>query len=106
MGHDWEIDQTLLLGIMEMMDNSEWNTTVGTIGSKAKWNSFSAAAKEIGISDSTLNQVLCPIGVEISAESPEEIAIAVCAQIIDERARVLRGEEKIKHSGWRSTQTE
>ncbi len=106
MGHDWAIDQTLLLGIMKMMDNSEWNTTVGTIGSKAKWNSFSSAAKEIGISDSILNQVLCPIGVEISAESPEEIAIAVCAQIIDERARVFRGEGKIKHSGWRSTQTE
>ena len=106
MGHDWAIDQNLLLGIMGKMHNKEWNTTVGTIGSKAKWNSFSSAAKEKGIDSLILNQILCPIGVDISAESPEEIAIAVCAQIIDERARSLRGETKIKHSGWRSILTE
>jgi len=106
MGHDWAIDQNLLLGIMSKMGSKGWNTTVGTIGSKAKWNSFSTAAKEIGIDNSILNQILCPIGVDISAESPEEIAIAVCAQIIDEKARFLRGESKIKHSGWRSTLTE
>ena len=106
MGHDWAIDQNLLLGIMSKMGSKGWKTTVGTIGSKAKWNSFSTAAKEIGIDNSILNQILCPIGVDISAESPEEIAIAVCAQIIDEKARSLRGESKIKHSGWRSTLTE
>ena len=106
MGHDWAIDQNLLTGILSMMDDKEWSTTVGTIGSKAKWNSFSTAAKQIGIKTSILNQILCPIGVDISAESPEEIAIAVCAQIIDERARILRGEAKIKHTGWRSTQTD
>ena len=106
MGHDWAIDQNLLTGILSMMDDKEWCTTVGTIGSKAKWNSFSTAAKQMGIKTSILNQILCPIGVDISAESPEEIAIAVCAQIIDERARILRGEDKIKHTGWRSTQTD
>ena len=106
MGHDWSIDQNLLLGIMSKMGDKDWNTTVGTIGSKAKWNSFCLAAKEIGIDNSILNQVLCPIGIDISAESPQEIAIAVCAQIIDERARSLRGENEVKHSGWRSTLTE
>jgi len=106
MGHDWAIDQNLLLGILKMMNSEEWSSTVGTIGSKAKWNSFSSAAKEIEIDDSVLNQVLCPIGIDICAESPEEIAIAVCAQIIDERARALRGEPSIKHTGWRSTRTE
>ena len=105
MGHDWSIDQNLLLGIMSKMGDKDWNTTVGTIGSKAKWNSFCLAAKEIGIDNSILNQVLCPIGIDISAESPQEIAIAVCAQIIDERARSLRGENEVKHSGWRSTLT-
>ena len=42
MGHDWSIDQNLLLGILEMMDNEEWKSTVGTIGSKAKWKSFTS----------------------------------------------------------------
>ncbi|MBI32030.1 MAG: hypothetical protein CMB72_05580, partial [Euryarchaeota archaeon] len=64
------------------------------------------AAKEIGIQDSILDQVLCPIGVDILAESPEEIAIAVCAQIIEGRARTQRGESPIKHTGWRTTRTE
>ncbi len=102
MGHDWEIDQNLLLGILKMMEGEDWKPVVGTIGSKAKWNSFSIAAKQIGINDSILNQVICPIGVDISAESPEEIAIAVCAQIIDGNARLLRGENEIKHTGWRN----
>jgi len=106
MGHDWAIDQALLLEILGMMDGEEWRTTVGTIGSKAKWKSFTKAAKEVGITDQTLEQVLCPIGADILAESPEEIAIAVCAQIIEGRARALRGESPIRHTGWRSTQTE
>jgi len=103
MGHDWSIDQNLLLGILGMMDNEEWRSTVGTIGSKAKWKSFTSAAKDIGISDLILEQVLCPIGVDILAESPEEIAIAVCAQIIEGRARAQRGDSPIRHTGWRTT---
>ena len=36
----------------------------------------------IGISQDSLDQVNCPIGLDIGAESPEEIAIAVLAEIL------------------------
>ena len=35
-----------------------------------------------GIGNELLEHVICPIGLNIGAESPEEIAVAVCAQII------------------------
>ena len=39
---------------------------------------------EAGLSQEILDTVICPIGVGIGAESPQEIAIAVLAQIIAE----------------------
>ena len=39
-------------------------------------------ALDAGISQDSLDQVNCPIGLDIGAESPEEIAIAVLAEIL------------------------
>ena len=55
---------------------------LGVIGSKSKWKAFSEIAIQNGISQESLDAVTCPIGLEIGAESPEEIAIAVLAQIM------------------------
>ena len=44
--------------------------------------SFCEAALEDGIDSNLLDEVICPIGLNIGAESPEEIAIAVTAQIL------------------------
>ena len=52
------------------------------IGSKSKWKAFTNVALEAGISQETLDGVNCPIGLAIGAESPEEIAIAVLAEIL------------------------
>ena len=104
MGHDWSIDQALLLGLLSGLesDNIDASFILGTIGSHAKWNSFTKAALDSGISDTSLDRVICPIGIDVTAQTPEEIAIAVCAQIIDQRSRMLRGDDPIHHSGWRA----
>jgi len=104
MGHDWSIDQDLLLGLLSGRESGTINGSfiLGTIGSHAKWRSFTQAAQNAGISDTSLDAVICPIGIDVNAQTPEEIAIAVCAQIIDQRSRILRGEEPIRHSGWRA----
>ena len=52
------------------------------IGSKSKWKAFTKVALEFGIDQETLDGVNCPIGLAIGAESPEEIAIAVLAEIL------------------------
>jgi xanthine dehydrogenase accessory factor len=94
LGHDWSFDQTLLLGLLEMraeerkIEDSNAVTMqrpkIGVIGSKSKWNSFSKAAEAAGISRDNIESVTCPIGLSIGAESPSEIAIAVCAEIIQQ----------------------
>ena len=104
MGHDWSIDQDLLLGLLSGRESGTINASfiLGTIGSQAKWKSFTQAALDAGISDTSLDAVICPIGIDVTAQTPEEIAIAVCAQIIDQRSRIIRGEDPVLHSGWRA----
>ena len=81
LGHDWAIDEALLIGLLE---RAEGRPRIGCIGSRAKWQAFEKSALEEGVSQELLNSVICPIGVSIGAESPQEIAIAVLAQIIAE----------------------
>jgi xanthine dehydrogenase accessory factor len=88
LGHDWAEDQGRLLGLLEVIQASQHALDgrnaprVGVIGSRSKWQAFEQAASSEGISQGTLDQVVCPIGVNIGAETPEEIAVAVVAQIM------------------------
>ncbi|MEE2759662.1 MAG: XdhC family protein, partial [Candidatus Thermoplasmatota archaeon] len=88
LGHDWAIDEILLIGLLE---RSEGRPRIGCIGSKSKWKSFEKSALKSGISQSMLDEVICPIGITIGAESPQEIAIAVLAQVISEIKGVAPG---------------
>ena len=81
LGHDWAIDEVLLIGLLE---RTESRPKIGCIGSKSKWKAFEKSALNSGISQNILDSVICPIGVSIGAESPQEIAVAVLAQIIAE----------------------
>ncbi|DAC45005.1 MAG TPA: hypothetical protein D7H72_00935 [Candidatus Poseidoniales archaeon] len=79
LGHDWSVDQELLIGLLGM---SPENLRIGVIGSKTKWKGFVGAAIESGISDDDLSKARCPIGLDIGADTPEEIAVAICAEIL------------------------
>ena len=81
LGHDWAIDEALLIGLLE---RTEGRPLIGCIGSRSKWQAFEKSALEAGLSQEILDTVICPIGIGIGAESPQEIAIAVLAQIIAE----------------------
>ena len=81
LGHDWAIDEALLIGLLE---RTEGRPRIGCIGSRSKWQAFEKSALEAGLSQEILDTVICPIGIGIGAESPQEIAIAVLAQIIAE----------------------
>lgn len=81
LSHDWAVDQGLLIGMLRAR-GEEIRPRIGAIGSRSKWSAFSKALLDAGISQTAIDSVRCPIGIDIGAESPEEIAIAVCAEIM------------------------
>ena len=88
LGHDWAEDQERLLGLLQVLNQPEVrldgrkHPRIGVIGSRSKWQAFEEAARDSGVPQALLDQVICPIGLNIGAQSPEEIAVAVAAQIM------------------------
>jgi len=64
---------------------------IGMIGSKRKVETIYQALLNDGFSRDELSRVYAPIGVRIDAESPEEIAVSIAAEMIMVRARLLKG---------------
>ena len=58
---------------------------VGMIGSKRRTNIVLEKLREEGADASELKQVRAPIGLDIGAVSPEEVAVAILAEIVAER---------------------
>lgn len=63
---------------------------IGMIGSLQKRDVVFEKLRAEGISEEELARVHAPIGLEIGAETPAEIAVSILAQIIQERARRCR----------------
>jgi xanthine dehydrogenase accessory factor len=57
---------------------------IGMIGSRAKIAHIFSQMRRLGFSPARLKQVHSPIGLDIGAESPEEIAVAIAAELIQE----------------------
>jgi len=55
---------------------------IGVIGSKRRWLMSRQGMLEAGIPEDKLKRVNSPIGLEIQAETPEEIAVSIMAEII------------------------
>jgi xanthine dehydrogenase accessory factor len=81
LSHDWGVDEDLLIGLLEI-SGSSLRPRFGAIGSKKKWAEFERSGIRSGIEKRVLESVRCPIGLDIGADSPEEIAIAVCAEVL------------------------
>lgn len=62
-------------------------TYVGVIGGRRKIAHTNQRLMENGIPESDLPRIHAPIGLPIGAETPEEIAISVTAELIQHRAR-------------------
>lgn len=55
---------------------------IGVIGSRRRWAITRKALLDRGISQEKIDQVHSPIGLELNAETPEEIAVSIMAEII------------------------
>jgi xanthine dehydrogenase accessory factor len=63
---------------------------LGMIGSKRRVRATLDRIEADGVERSTLEQVHAPIGLDIGAETPEEIAVSIMAEIIRERRLGVR----------------
>jgi len=59
---------------------------IGVIGSRKRWKTTVKELNQQGISDEKLAHIHSPIGLGIAAETPEEIAVSILAEIL-----MLRG---------------
>ncbi|HLC02260.1 MAG TPA: XdhC family protein [Anaerolineales bacterium] len=55
---------------------------IGVIGSRRRWELCVKQLKEMGVPQEKLDRVTSPMGLEINAETPEEIAVSMLAEII------------------------
>lgn len=58
---------------------------LGIIGSKKKNDTIFSNLQSKGVSKKLLETVHAPIGLDIHAETPEEIAVSIMAEIIKNR---------------------
>jgi xanthine dehydrogenase accessory factor len=70
---------------------------VGLIGSKRRTSIVIDRLREAGVNDEQLKNIHAPIGLDIGAVSPEEVALSIMAEIIAER----RGGAGGSLSAWR-----
>jgi len=80
--------------------NDDYNVLRGVIGKPARYigmissqtkrdQIFNKLRAENGVSDDMLNNVHSPIGIAIGAETPEEIAVSIVAELIKVRRNIL-----------------
>jgi xanthine dehydrogenase accessory factor len=58
---------------------------IGAMGSRGTTARRAAALKELGFDDAALARIHAPIGLDLGARSPEEIALAIVAEIVQVR---------------------
>lgn len=58
---------------------------LGVIGSRAKWARFVTRLTARGVDAAWLATVRCPMGLDIGAVTPEEIAVSVVAELVAHR---------------------
>jgi xanthine dehydrogenase accessory factor len=63
---------------------------VGMIGSRSKRNGVYNRLRADGFTDAALARVHCPIGLEIGAQTPGEIAVSIVAELVRHRRRTDR----------------
>ena len=57
--------------------------TIGVMGSKRRWETTRTSLKESGVDVTDLDRVVSPVGIDVGAETPEEIAVSIMAQIVE-----------------------
>ncbi len=71
---------------------------IGVISSKAKKIKFFNRLKKMGIPEKNLQRINIPAGIDLGAQTPEEIAVSISAEIIKHKNVSFVGTDKFKRS--------
>jgi xanthine dehydrogenase accessory factor len=55
------------------------------MGSRRRWAETRRRLLDDGLSEADLSRFHCPIGLDLNAEDPQEIAVSILAEIIQQR---------------------
>jgi xanthine dehydrogenase accessory factor len=72
---------------------------VGMIGSRAKVSKFRVRLRAAGLTDPQLERLQAPVGLDLGAETPAEIAVAIAAQLVQHRRGHDAPAERLSVSG-------
>ena len=67
-------------GLPSLLDSQA--AYIGVIGSRRRWLTTVKALQEKGVSEELIARVHSPMGIELNAETPEEIAVSIMAEIL------------------------
>ncbi|MCB9791832.1 MAG: xanthine dehydrogenase accessory protein XdhC [Alphaproteobacteria bacterium] len=81
--HNHQLDQALLQALIDRPLRY-----LGMIGSRAKVAKFFVRLRAAGVDEALFKRVSAPVGLDIRAETPAEIAVSIAAELI----RVRRGQ--------------
>lgn len=75
--HDPKFDEPALVGALET--NARY---IGAVGSRKTNRERKERLRNAGVSDESMSRIRGPIGLDIGANSPEEMAVSIMAEII------------------------
>jgi xanthine dehydrogenase accessory factor len=67
--------------------------SIGVMGSKRRWVTTRDQVAAAGLSEADLGRITAPIGLELHAETPEEIAVSIVGEIVAMRRRPAVGDD-------------
>jgi len=80
-------DHKLDMQLLSALAARPWRY-LGVLGSTKKRAMQNHHLEKQGVDDAIIARIRCPIGVDIGAQGPEEIAVSICAELIAARRRV------------------
>jgi xanthine dehydrogenase accessory factor len=83
-------------GMVPLLDSAAGY--IGVIGSRRRWATTVKALKEKGVSEEKIARVHSPMGLELQAETPEEIAISILAEVMMLKAKATGISMKAKQT--------
>jgi xanthine dehydrogenase accessory factor len=88
--HDHPLDQACLEALLDKP-----LAYLGVIGSRRKAERFRARLLAAGFPDAVVQRFECPMGLEVGAVTPQEIAVSIVARLVGVR-RAARVEAKVR----------
>lgn len=64
---------------------------LGMLGSRRKGTLTAQALRGWGVDEAAIARIVCPVGMDVGADTPAEIAVSVVAQLIEQRRRTADG---------------